>query len=164
MENEFIKIFNKITNTISVFVATITSIFGIEWILFAGYLVLNVVDYLTGTLKSRIIKSVSSTIGIVGIVKKVCYWILIGIAFFISFLLTQLGKKININLEFVMLFGWFTLTCLIINESRSIIENLIEIGINVPTFLKNGLEIYHNKIEKTAENAISNKQDNDNKL
>lgn len=48
----------------------------------------------------------------------------------------QLGSKLNINLEFIMLFGWFTLACLIINESRSIIENLIEIGIDVPVFLK----------------------------
>ena len=67
-------------------------------------------------------------------------------------MLVQIGIKININIEFIILFGWFTLTCLIINETRSIIENLIEIGIEVPDFLKNGLEIYEkmisNKIDK----------------
>lgn len=159
MENEFIKIFNRITNTISAITTTLTSILGIEWVLFAGYLILNIIDYLTGSFKARINKTESSNRGIIGILKKVCYWILIGVSFFISFLLTKLGQKININLEFIMLFGWFTLTCLTINESRSIIENLIEIGIDVPSFLKKGLEIYHNKVEKTLENSINKIED-----
>ncbi len=50
-----------------------------------------------------------------------------------------------------MFFGWFTLVCLIINETRSIIENLVEIGINVPSFLIKGLEIYEKIIETTIE-------------
>ena len=69
----------------------------------------------------------------------------------------QLGSKLNINLEFIMLFGWFTLACLIINESRSIIENLIEIGIDVPVFLKKGLETYENIINSTIE-KLNNKK------
>lgn len=156
MDNELIKIFNRITNTISAITTTLTSILGIEWVLFAGYLVLNIIDYLTGTLKSKINKTESSTKGIVGIIKKICYWVLIGITFLISVLLSQLGQIINMNLEIAMLFGWFTLTCLIVNESRSIIENLIEIGINVPNFFKKGLEIYNNKIEKVIDDIIEN--------
>lgn len=159
MENEFIKIFNRITNTISAITASLTSILGIEWVLFAGYLILNITDYLTGTLKSKINKTESSNKGIIGIIKKICYWALIGITFLISFLLTKLGTIININLEFVMLFGWFTLTCLIINESRSIIENLVEIGIDVPVFLKKGLEIYNSKIEKMVDTVIEQKDE-----
>lgn len=148
---EILKIFNKISTTISVISTTFTSIFGIEWILFMGYLILNIVDYLTGTLKAKIKKVESSNKGLIGIIKKICYWILIGISFLISYLLMQLGSKLNINLEFIMLFGWFTLACLIINESRSIIENLIEIGIDVPIFLKKGLESYENIIKSTIE-------------
>ena len=143
MEEEIFKIFNKVTTTISIISSTLTSIFGIEWVLFIGYLILNLVDYLTGTIKARI--------------KKVCYWVLIGISFLISYLLMQLGSKLNINLEFIMLFGWFTLACLIINESRSIIENLIEIGIDVPVFLKKGLETYENIINSTIE-KLNNKK------
>ena len=77
MEEEIFKIFNKVTTTISIISSTLTSIFGIEWGLFIGYLILNLVDYLTGTIKVRI--------------KKVCYWVLIGISFLISYLLMQLG-------------------------------------------------------------------------
>jgi len=160
MENEILKVFNKITNLIGTITTSLTSLLGIEWVLFAGYLLLNVIDYLTGTLKSRINKTESSTKGIIGIIKKICYWILIGLSFFLSFSLAQLGLKMNINLEFIMLFGWFILSCLIINESRSIIENLIEIGIEVPDFLKKGLEVYYSKIEKRAKDII-NRENND---
>ena len=159
MEEEFFKIFNKITNIISIFGATLTSILGAEWILFAGYLILNILDYITGTIKSKITKKESSSKGLIGIIKKICYWILIVISFLISYLLIQLGNKININLEFIMLFGWFTLTCLIINESRSIIENLVEIGIKVPNFLINGLNSYYNLLEKKINNYTDKKDD-----
>lgn len=154
MKKEILKIFNKLTNTVSIWTTLFTSIFGKEWLLFAGYLILNILDYITGTVKCKVKKEESSNKGSIGIIKKVCYWILIGLAFFISYLLIELGNKININLDFIMLFGWFTLTCLIINESRSILENLIEIGIKVPSFLITGLNTYYNLIEKRT--SISN--------
>lgn len=152
IEKELIKIFNKITSTISIIGTTLTSLFGSEWILFAGYLILNIADYITGTIKSKINRQENSKKGLIGISKKVCYWILIVISFLISNLLVKLGIQINVNLEFVWAFGWFTLTCLIINESRSIIENFIEMGIYVPGFLKKGLEVY----DKIINNAINN--------
>ena len=34
MEEEIFKIFNKVTTTISIISSTLTSIFGIEWVLF----------------------------------------------------------------------------------------------------------------------------------
>lgn len=60
-----------------------------------------------------------------------------------------------------MLFGWFTLVCLIINETRSIIENLLEIGIKVPSFLIKGLDIYEKIIEKTLNESIEEKRRDD---
>ena len=99
----------------------------------------------------KIFNKISATLN----VKKVCYWILILIAFLISFLLMQIGSKLNINLEFVMLFGWFTLACLIINESRSIIENLVEIGIDVPEILTKGLNVYESVL-KSKSKALTN--------
>lgn len=155
MDTEFLKIFNKISATLSIISTTLTSFFGIEWILFLGYLILNILDYVTGTIKSKVTHTESSNKGLLGIVKKVCYWILILIAFLISFLLMQIGSKLNINLEFVMLFGWFTLACLIINESRSIIEKLVEIGIDVPEILTKGLNVYESVL-KSKSKALTN--------
>lgn len=64
----------------------------------------------------------------------------------------ELGSKLNINLDFIIFFGWFTLACLIINETRSIIENLTEIGIKVPKFLKSGLKVYQDILDKSINN------------
>lgn len=149
---EVAKIFNKINSIISISVVTLNTIFGTEWILFAGYLILNILDYITGVVKARVKKVENSNKGMIGIVKKVCYWILIGVSFLISYLLIELGSKLNINLNFIILFGWFTLACLIINEARSIIENLTEIGINVPTFFKKGLKVYQDILDKAIDN------------
>ena len=53
----------------------------------------------------------------------------------------------------LLLFGWFTLACLIINETRNILENLIDVGIKVPNFLAKGLDAYDKLIEsKTNKN------------
>ncbi len=65
----------------------------------------NFFDYITGTIKSKIKHTENSNIGLIGIVKKICYWILIAISFLISFVLMQIGIKIDINLEFIMFFG-----------------------------------------------------------
>lgn len=158
MEKEILKIFNSISTTISVVITGITSVLGNEWIFFASYLILNILDYITGTIKAKIKNKEKSSKGLYGVVKKICYWILILVAFLISFLLSQIGIKIKINLDFVMLFGWFTLACLIINETRSILENLIEIDIKVPSFLIKGLEIYSQNIISKLEDKSSGKE------
>ena len=65
----------------------------------------------------------------------------IGVAFFVSYCFVYMGEIIGINLEFVQLFGWFTLATYLINEIRSILENLVEMKVKVPSFLVNGLDI-----------------------
>lgn len=70
MEEEILKIFNKISYIYSVIITIGTSIFGGERLLFLGYLILNILDYITGTIKSRINRVENSNKGIVGIIKK----------------------------------------------------------------------------------------------
>lgn len=134
--------FDKV-NMIYGFVATIgVAIFGKYWFLFAGFLLLNFVDYLTGYCKAKFYnKNESSAIGAKGIFKKVFYWVVIGVAFFVSYCFVYMGEIIGINLTFVQLFGWFTLATYLINEIRSILENLVEMNVKVPSFLVNGLDI-----------------------
>ncbi|UMZ01247.1 phage holin family protein [Roseburia rectibacter] len=134
--------FDKI-NMIYGLIATIgVTIFGKYWFLFAGFLILNVVDYITGYCKAKLYnKNVSSAIGAKGICKKVWYWLVIGLAFFISDCFVTMGEIIGIQLNFVLWFGWFTLATYLINEIRSILENLVEMNVKVPKFLIAGLDI-----------------------
>ena len=124
-------------------IATIgAAIFGKYWFLFAGFLILNVIDYATGWCKARFYtKNESSAIGARGIFKKVWYWVVIGIAFFVSFCFAGMGEMVGIDLSFVQLFGWFTLATYLINEIRSVLENMVEMEVKVPTFLVKGLEV-----------------------
>ena len=123
-------------------VAILTAVFGVYWYIFAGYLIMNMLDWATGWYKSRKKGQESSKTGLKGIIKKMGYWVIILVAFLMPNLLINLGHDVlGINLDFLMLFGWFTLASLLVNEIRSILENLVECGYNVPAFLVKGLAI-----------------------
>ena len=144
------KEFDKI-NMLYGLIATVgVAIFGKYWFLFAGFLVMNVIDYFTGWIKARYSKTESSAVGAKGVLKKVGYWLVIGVAFYIAFAFVSMGELLGINLVFVQLFGWFTLATYLINEIRSILENLIAIGVKVPAFLVKGLEISEKLLEAKA--------------
>lgn len=126
--------------------------FGEFWFLFAAFFALNVADYITGILKAKFTNTENSNKGLKGIVKKVGYWLVIAIAFFIALSFEQMGAAIGVNLAFVRLFGWFTLATFLINEIRSILENLVTIGVEVPLFLVKGLEVAAKAVDaKTKE-------------
>ena len=93
--------------------------------LFGIYLLLNVLDWLTGWYKARVKKEASSKAGLNGIIKKVGYWIILLIAFLIPYMFQRLGKDLlDMDLGYLSALGWFTLANLLINEIRSILENL----------------------------------------
>ncbi len=137
------KAFNDAYNLAAGFIVSImTAIFGIYWYIFAAYLLFNILDWLTGWYRSRKIKKESSREGLLGILKKLGYWIIIAVAFLMSDVFVHLGNDIlGINLNFLMMIGWFTLACLMVNEVRSILENLVECGYHVPSVLIDGLDV-----------------------
>ncbi len=133
-------------------IAFMTAVFGIYWYIFAAYLIFNIFDWLTGWYKSRRQKKESSSVGLHGVLKKLGYWVIIAVAFLVSDIFVMLGKDIlHINLSFLMMVGWFTLACLMVNEARSILENLVECGYDVPNVLIEGLEIADKMINKESE-------------
>lgn len=135
-------------------VTLLSAAFGQFWYLFAAFLLLNITDYITGIIKSKMNNTENSRKGLKGIIKKIGYWIAVAIAFFMSICFSRVGDIIGIDLGFTVLFGWFTLATFLINECRSILENLVELGVNVPSFLINGLEV--------ASNLINSKTGDDN--
>lgn len=133
---------DKYNTVVGSAIALMSALFGVYWYLFAGYLLCNVLDYLTGWWKARKLKRESSKVGVNGILKKLGYWIIILVAFLIPELFIHIGEDfLHINLTFLAFLGWFTLATLLINEIRSILENLVECGCNVPEFLITGLAV-----------------------
>ena len=98
MSDNILKFFNIVNSIFSAIIVGISELFSGQRVLFFGYLILNVVDFITGTIKARITKTESSSKGLTGIIKKVGYWILILITFLASYMLSNLGDLININI------------------------------------------------------------------
>ena len=69
-------------------------------------------------------------------------------AFAIASGLIDIGNTIGVDLGITTILGWFVLASLIVNEARSIVENFVEAGYNVPKILTNGLEIADKMINK----------------
>ena len=112
----------------------------------------GIIDTLTGWIKSRINNKENSMAGLKGIMKKLVQWILVLLAFVIPVCFKELGAVINIDLSILAFLGWYVLASLIINEYRSILENLVEAGCDVPQVLVKGLEVASKKIENFNEN------------
>lgn len=136
-----LKYIDSYNAVIGAIVAFLSFIFGEHWILFALFLLFNVIDLITGWMKAMMINKVSSVIGFKGILKKLGYWLMVLIAFLASITFVEIGNTLGIDLGVTRLLGWFVLASLTINELRSIIENFVEAGYHVPAVLTRGLEV-----------------------
>lgn len=143
---------NVFTDKYNVFVgmivAILSAVFGVYWYIFAAFFVLNIVDWLTGWYKAYKKKKESSAAGAAGAIKKLGYWAIVLVAFLISGCFVHIGNDLlGINLSFLNMIGWWVLTMLIINEARSILENLVELDYKVPEVLIKGLAVTEKLIE-----------------
>lgn len=122
-------------------VAILSFVFGEHWILFAIFLLFNVADWLTGWMKSRMAGKENSVKGWQGVLKKLGYWLMILVSFAASAVFIEIGNTLGMDLGVTTLLGYFVLASLLVNELRSILENFVEAGYNVPTVLVKGLEV-----------------------
>lgn len=130
--------------------ALFAGVFGQYWFLFMGFLIANIIDWITGWAASRKEGKESSMTGAKGVVKKVWYWIVILMGFYVGFTFERMGELIGINLDFLNFVGWFVLANYIVNELRSILENLVRLDVNVPMFLIKGLEVTGTLVDKAV--------------
>ena len=140
--------YNAIVGTV---IAVLSFVLGEHWILFVAFILLNVADWLTGWMKSRIAGKENSQAGWKGVLKKLGYWLMVMVAFGASAVFIEIGRAIGIDLGITTLLGWFVLASLLINEIRSIVENFVEAGFNVPRILITGLEVADKVVNKDTE-------------
>jgi toxin secretion/phage lysis holin len=146
----------------SIILAILIKVFGKYWYIFISYMIFNILDWMTGSLKAIKIKNLSSYMGIKGLMKKLGYWIVIWIAFSFSSMFVIIGKEIlNINLTIMYSLGWFTFALLIVNEIISILENLVALNIKVPEILIRSLKVTDNILDNVSEKILdkNNKED-----
>ncbi len=137
--------YNAVVGTV---IAVLSYVLGEHWFLFVMFLFLNVVDWITGWMKSRMAGKENSMKGWKGVLKKLGYWLMIMVAFGASAVFIEIGTVIGADLGITTLLGWFVLASLLINEIRSILENFVEAGYNVPMILIKGLEVADKVVNK----------------
>lgn len=139
---------DKYNAAVGAIVAVLTAVFGKYWYIFVVFLVFNIVDWITGWIKARKKKEESSRVGAIGAVKKFGYWAVLLVAFLIANVFVRFGRDmLHVDLSFLHLLGWWVLAMLIVNEARSILENLVELDIKVPNVLIRGLAVTEKLIE-----------------
>jgi phage-related holin len=84
---------------------------------------------------------INSNDGLKGIIKKLGYWLMVLVSFAAGYWFIAMGQLLGIDLKITSLLGWFVLASLTVNELRSILENFVEAGYNVPKILIKGLEV-----------------------
>lgn len=111
--------------------------------------VVMVLDYLSGMASAWVKRELSSRVGILGIVKKLAYLLAVAVAIVVDWVVQTAADELGLNLGAFCFFGLLVTIWLILNECISILENISEIGVPLPTFLMKLVE----KLEKTVENA-----------
>lgn len=106
-----------------------------------------VADYLSGMARAWIKNELSSKVGVIGLVKKVCYLFGIAVAVVADWVIQTAAGQAGIELQSVYVFGLLVTIWLILNECISILENISEIGVPLPPFLM----ALVNKLKKTTE-------------
>lgn len=154
------RILTKINLFWAAAVTVLSAIFGAFWWVFVVFAGLNVLDYITGVAKARYYHKENSMAGVKGIIKKLSYWVIIGIAFFISYAFTQLGAYIGVDFGLSVFIGWFVFISFIINEIRSILENFVEMDCTwIPVWFIKGLEVANDKINRAAGGDIKESEE-----
>lgn len=141
-------VLDKANALIGGLIAVLSYVLGEHWYLFAAYLGLNIIDEITGYMKSYMCGKVNSMKGLKGIIKKFGYWLMILVSFGMGFIFVKIGAVIGIDLHITSLLGWFVLASLLVNELRSIVENFVEAGYKVPKIMTKGLEAANKKINE----------------
>ena len=126
----------------------------------------SVIDYLTGLGASPYRKkdgdgSISSYKSIRGIIKKVCMWLLVVVGAIIDQLLIYTTDKIGISMPFDFLIACIVAIWIICNELISILENLKDMGVNIPAFLTPIVKNIQSQVSDKTGQASDNDESGD---
>ena len=112
----------------------------------------NLIDYFTGIFASKYRdEPISSYKGIKGIIKKICMWLLVVIGAWMDVLINYAIDTAGVDLTLPFVVATITAVWLVANEIISILENMIDIGVDMPPFLMPIVRYIKKKVEKTAE-------------
>lgn len=145
---------NIIQATVSVAIGALISYFGVILIPVVVLIVVMVVDYLTGMTSAYKRGEIKSKIGLIGILKKISYLVLVVVGGVVDYLICSGLATAGFDFGVTYCCGLIVCVWLIINELISILENLSELGTPIPKFLVN---IVH-RLKDSVDNDTNSKK------
>ena len=119
----------------------------------------NIVDYATGLCAAKYRnESISSYKGMRGIWKKIGMWLLVLVGAWIDILINYAIEYIGISFSLPFIVATVVAVWLVVNEAISILENLKDIGTDIPPFLLPLMKNIKTKVEETAD-IVENKEE-----
>lgn len=111
----------------------------------------NLVDYITGLCAAKYrTEQINSYKGIRGIIKKVCMWLLVLVGSWIDVLINYAVETAGFNLTLPFIVATVVAVWLVVNEIISILENMIDIGVDMPPFLMPIVKYIKSQVEEKA--------------
>lgn len=147
-----INIWNVTIAAVSAALASYFNMLAVPVFVLLGVMLL---DYITGMVKAYVKAEMSSRIGVIGILKKLCYMVMVAVGATVDYLMQDALVQAGMNLHIEMFFGLLVTIWLIINEIISILENLAIIG--VPGFPALGKLI--KRLKNTVEDVLEEKKE-----
>lgn len=138
-------------------IGILSNIFKLSGWLIILYLIVIVVDYITGSILAFKQSTWSSKAASSGIWKKVGSLFAIGVAAFVDILIVILSTQttdLGFSIPYKSIFLPLVLAWYLITELGSIIENAGKLGAKIPPFLYKGLKVLNKAIDDNS--SISN--------
>lgn len=140
--------------------AFLTSLLGVLALPVVLMVVCNLIDYVTGLMASGYRdEDINSYKSMKGIFKKVGMWLLVVVGAIIDQLLLYTSDTLGIALPFTFLVACIVAVWIICNELISILENLQDMGVNMPGFLRPLVKHIKTQVEEKTSIADNDSED-----
>lgn len=126
--------FKRILTTVG---SVLSSLLGILYVPVMLMVLCNIIDYATGLMAAKYRKenTISSYKSFKGIAKKVSMWLLVVVGAIVDELIKYAVQTVGITVPFTFLIACVVAVWIVCNELISILENIKDIGVNIPRFL-----------------------------
>ena len=141
--------------TIIAALGVITAYFNALMIPIVVLVFVMVTDYISGMISAKKSGGLSSRLGIMGIAKKVGYLALVAVGMVVDYLISSALVHVGIEIQINYCFALIITIWLIVNELISILENLGELDVPIPDFLRKSIH----KIKDSVDSKTGDKND-----
>ena len=155
---------NDIKKFITAITALLSSLLGVLYVPVLLMIACNIIDYITGLMaaKNRPGGGISSYQSIKGIQKKICMWLLVVVGAILDQLLKYAAATAGINLPITFLVACIVAIWIICNEVISILENIVDIGVDIPSLLMPIVKNIKSQTEQIGNSATDRSDDEQN--